>query len=111
MNEREARRIVRLRSGGVCEVCGGERATNFQHRKNRSQGGLWLASNGLDVCGSGTWGCHGRIHARPQEAYRNGWSVKSWADPALVPFLHHTLGRMYLDDLGDYHYQPAREVA
>lgn len=99
--EKEARRLVRERSGGLCEVCGVRPATNYQHRKNRSQGGQWSAVNGLDVCGSGTTGCHGRIHHSPAAAYEAGWSVKSWEDPAVVP-VRTTRGLVLLDDEGGW---------
>ncbi len=115
MNERECRRIVRLRSEGDCEVrikgfCLG-RATNFQHRKNRSQGGLWLPSNGLDVCGSGTTGCHGWIHANPEKAYASGWSVKSTKDPATTWFRHPMYGRVMPDDEGEFDFFHDEEEA
>lgn len=99
--EKEARRLVRERSGGICEVCGKARATNFQHRKNRSQAGQWSASNGLDVCGSGTTGDHGYIHAHPAESYERGWSVHSWDDPSEVP-VQTWRGWVLLDDEGSY---------
>jgi len=98
-NEKEARRLVAERSGGICEVCGANRATNFQHRKNRSQGGPWSASNGLHACGSGTTGCHGRMHQEPEEAYAFGWSVKGAADPASTP-VRTCYGWVLLDDEG-----------
>lgn len=106
MNEKECRRLVRLRSNGDCEVrivgfCLG-RASNFQHRKNRSQGGLFLPSNGLDVCGSGTTGCHGWIHSHPKLSRDNGWMVRGSDDPAEVPFRHWQWGWVRLDDRGDY---------
>jgi hypothetical protein len=98
-DEKTARRLVRERSGDVCEVCGASRATNFQHRVNRSQGGQWSASNGLHVCGSGTTGCHGRIHHSPEEAYALGWSVKGAFDPAETP-VRTCYGWVLLDDEG-----------
>lgn len=86
MAENSARLLVRQRSGGICEVCGAAKATNFQHRKNRSQGGEWSASNGLDVCGMGNLsGCHGFIHQNPEAAAAHGWTVRSGMDPAEVP--------------------------
>lgn len=100
-DEKVARKLVAERSGGVCEVCGAMRATNFQHRKNRSQGGRWSASNGLHVCGSGTTGDHGRIHHSPSEAYSFGWSVKSWQDPAETP-VRTAYGWVLLDDEGSW---------
>lgn len=124
MNERKARALVYARSAidgqnRLCEtriqgVCLG-RGMNFQHRKNRSQGGLWLPSNGLDVCGSGTTGCHGYITEHPAEATEKGWTVQSWAEPAEVPVLIHTIhyGHDYvlLDDDACYALAPARGAA
>ena len=86
--EKRARAVVRARSGGVCEVCGMARASNYQHRKNRSQcarSELWAPSNGLDVCGTGTTGCHGGIHGSPRWAYDLGLMVASYLDPAAAP--------------------------
>lgn len=100
--ERQARRLVRERSGGICEVCSAARATNFQHRKGRSQGGRWTASNGLDVCGSGTTGCHGYIHAHPDEACVKGWTVKSWDDERAVPVDLPAFGPVLLNDEGGW---------
>jgi hypothetical protein len=115
VNETTARRIVRQRSGGDCElriagVCEG-RATNLQHRKNRSQGGQWTPSNGLDVCGTGTRGCHGFIHQHPAMAREKGWTVPSWADPEKTPVEMWMWGSMQvfalLDNQGCAHlHQP-----
>ena len=114
MNEHQARALVRARSEGWCEVripdiCRG-RATNFQHRKNRSANGGWSPANGIDICGSGTTGCHGYIHANPAEATRWGWTVKSWDDPAITPVLlwtlHYQRAMVVLDDDACYHLAP-----
>lgn len=100
--EKEARRLVRERSGGVCEICGQQRATNFQHRKARSHSGSWSASNGLDVCGMGNaFGCHGYIHQNPDAACEYGWSVKSWDDERDIP-VRTIHGFVLLDDEGGY---------
>lgn len=40
MTESSARRIVRARSGGVCELCRSRRATSVAHRLPRSHGGV-----------------------------------------------------------------------
>jgi hypothetical protein len=112
VNERLARRIVRERSGGICEVCAVAYATNFHHRKNRSQGGGWCPSNGLDVCGSGTTGCHGFITAHPKLSYEYGYSVRmGLTDPAQVPVRLAGRGWTLLDPAGDYTsvYAPTRE--
>jgi hypothetical protein len=85
------------RSGGVCEVCGRERAREYQHRKAEGQGGEVSVVNGLAVCGFGnTSGCHGRIHSNPTEAYARGWSVRREHDPAAKPVQHAWLGWVLL---------------
>lgn len=77
-NETLARRLVYARSGGRCEVCGINRGCHWHHRKNRSQGGRWVASNGLHLCVY----CHKKITEGPTAAYDHGWSVRSGFDPA-----------------------------
>jgi len=100
--EKEARRLVRERSGGICEICGAQQATNFQHRKARAHAGIWSASNGLDVCGMGNaFGCHGYIHQNPDAACENGWSVKSWDDETTIP-VRTVHGLVLLDDEGSW---------
>lgn len=79
------REKLRARSLGVCELCGAAPATNFHHRKNRSQLGGHNLSNALHLCGSGTTGCHGLVTEHPKDAYDNGWSVRSGFNPADVP--------------------------
>lgn len=104
MSETEARRLVDLRSGGRCEGCG-RPATNFSHRCARSGGGLWLASNGLKLCGSGTTGCHGWIGANPVPAEVVGWRVLSGEHPTDVPVWIRSpflVGWHRLDDAGVY---------
>lgn len=103
--ERETRSIVAVRSGGWCEtripgVCLG-RATNMQHRKNRSQGGKWCPTGILHCCGSGTTGCHGYMHASPAVATEAGWTVRSTRDPATVPVRLHQ-GWVLLDTDGGW---------
>lgn len=77
--EQLARDIVDQRSQGWCEIripgeCRG-RATNWCHRIAEGQGGPWLASNGINGCGSGTTGCHGWTHRNPSLAEAHGWIV------------------------------------
>jgi hypothetical protein len=98
VNERRARRIVYARSGGWCEVCGGRGATQWHHRKNRSQGGKWTAANGLHLCAP----CHTHITHHPIAARDNGWSVLSGHDPAASRVrLAHRPGWCLLSDAGD----------
>lgn len=80
VSEESARRIVYERAGGKCELCG-RRATEYSHRKARSQGGKWSPTNALHLC----HGCHAYCHAHPEEAYEQGWFVRSTGDPAAVP--------------------------
>jgi hypothetical protein len=93
------RELLTLRSLGVCELCGAAKATNFHHRKNRSQGGAHDLSNALHLCGSGTTGCHGMVTEHPQDAFDNGWSVRSFAVPAETP-VKRMGSWVLLDDLG-----------
>jgi hypothetical protein len=91
MNQGKARKFVRDRSDGRCEarllgICLG-RAMSFHHRLRRSQGGLWTPSNGLDVCGDGTRGCHGALtntNGRYDEFHKMGLILRSGQDPLLV---------------------------
>jgi len=95
VNEREARKLVYARSGGVCEACGSERATEWHHRKNRSQGGLWTPSNGLHLGVA----CHRRITVNPRDAADEGYTVWSWQDHREVPVSRGGV-MVLLDDIG-----------
>lgn len=115
MNEQAARRIVRQRSGGVCEtriagVCRG-RAAEWHHRKNRSQGGKWAPSNGLHLCS----GCHLYITTHPAAAREKGWAVPSHADPAQTPvevwLWGHFQAPALLDDDGQFHLHREPELS
>jgi hypothetical protein len=82
--ENKGREDVYARSQGWCElqirVCTG-RGEEWQHRKNRSQGGTWDPANGLHVCSA----CHRYIHQHPTEAAEKGWTVKESGDPRTTP--------------------------
>lgn len=85
MIEAEARRIVRERSEGICEivvpgVCQ-KRAAGVHHRLKRSHGGPWAPSNLLDACGSGTTGCHGYTERNPTWAKEHGLWLMTNEDP------------------------------
>lgn len=87
----------------LCEVCGEQTPTNYQHRKARthcSPGELWAVSNGLAVCGQGNVsGCHGeRIHQQPRDAWAKGWTVRSHQDPRVVPVLRRGVWVLLGDD-------------
>lgn len=87
-----------------CARCG-EFITNNgsrHHRKFKSRGGGDEVSNGILLCGSGTTGCHGWVHANPGAAARVGFAVWKHESPRLVPVMHAIHGRVYLDDEGGY---------
>lgn len=96
----KVRADLRERAGSCCERCGVVFANNAHHRKNRSQGGLDDLSNLMLLCGSGTTGCHGYVTEHPADSYNHGWSVRSTADPSLVPVLYRGCW-VKLNDVGD----------
>jgi hypothetical protein len=101
--EGSCRDLVRKRSGGTCERCSVRLAESMHHRRFRSQGGPWVPSNILHLCGDGTTGCHGvltntRGHRAEFEAA--GWIVPSHADWREVPVLRHGVFVILLDDGG-----------
>lgn len=83
-DERRARAAVKERDQGLCVRCG-RPGNNWDHRKNRSQGGRWEATNGQTLCGSGTTGCHGWRTQNPAPALLEGFAVPSWERPELWP--------------------------
>lgn len=98
--ERRARRLVKRRSGGVCEiqvsreVCHG-RALDFSHRVREGQGGPWSASNGLHACR----GCHAWLDANRAAARAKGWSLRS-TDPLDGEVMYRNRRRVVLLDDG-----------
>lgn len=102
MNEHQARRIVRERSAGFCELCRAP-ATDYAHRRSRAQGGPWRPSNACHMCHA----CHMWTEAEPAAAAAGGWRlVHDNRDPALVPvWLAPAVawpGWWLLDDQGCY---------
>lgn len=80
------RSVILERSEGLCElripnVCTGWANRSPHHRKLRSQGGQNTMSNLVAVCGP----CHSHAHLHRYLAFRFGWIVKSYDDPAQVP--------------------------
>lgn len=92
-----------VRCGVSLYATGGSR----HHRQLRSQQPnprlLNRPSNLILLCGSGSTGCHGWVHAHPAEAYELGWLVHGWDDPSLVPVRYRIGDRFHmllLDDEG-----------
>jgi hypothetical protein len=102
----EARDKVEERSGGLCEIrepgCFNV-ATDWHHRKLRSQGGKWHVQNGLHLCRF----CHDLVtnpRGRRKEFEDNGWLVPSHEDPAKKDCLIYTwwFGHDYVLLLDEY---------
>lgn len=64
MNVSVVRKLLRERE---CRLCG-RVSSNGHHLVYRSQGGADDPDNIIPLCGSGTTGCHGKIHAHDHEA-------------------------------------------
>jgi len=99
-DERKARTDLAERDKGLCVRCG-RPGNNWDHRKNRSQGGRWAASNGQTLCGSGTVGCHGWVTQNPTFAVLDGFAVPGYARPELWPAWRKDAGWVIYFDAPD----------
>lgn len=108
MTKGTAQEIVRTRSGGWCELripghCLG-RGSNFGHRKPEGQGGEYIPSNGIRVCGMGNAsGCHRYQELNRIESYARGWLVRERDDHRKRPvwmWYRGVWGEWLLDDKG-----------
>lgn len=95
------RQIIRERSGGWCELCGLEHATDAHHRRPRGSGGSSrddtnTASNALALCR----GCHSLVENHRNVAKMFGWLVDQGVRPAAQEVLYRR-EFLYLDDLGN----------
>ncbi|WP_116044013.1 HNH endonuclease [Amycolatopsis palatopharyngis] len=99
MSVKKCRSLVERRSNGLCEICGQHVGETMHHRKREGQGGPWLPSNVLYLCGDGTTGHHGMVTNTRAVYYQAGWCVESWEDPhKRAVLLHH--GFVWLTDDG-----------
>lgn len=75
---------------------------SIHHREPRSHpfDRLHQPENLLQLCGSGTTGCHGWVHAHPARAYRLGYLVHTGKDPATIPVYYRTGGWQQLNPDG-----------
>ncbi|MEE8739022.1 MAG: hypothetical protein SOI66_08985 [Bifidobacterium sp.] len=101
--------LVDERDERRCICCGKPLETAFSasrhHRRMRSHPwpGLHETSNLIDVCGSGSTGCHGLIHANPALARSQGWLVSAYEDhPETVPINTYRHGWVLLDNQGNW---------
>jgi hypothetical protein len=96
----EVRAIVKGRDLGWCVRCGltvADSPHSIHHRIRRSQGGSHDPENLILLCGSGTTGCHGWVHAHPAEARDSGWLLKSHEDPLAVPVAYARPGGGFME--------------
>lgn len=84
---------------------------SIHHREPRSHpfDRLHQPENLLQLCGSGTTGCHGWVHAHPARAYRLGYLVHTGKDPATIPVYYRTGGWQQLNKDGTRHPCPPPE--
>lgn len=109
--------LVDARDRRCCIICGQPLeqalAASRHHRRMRSHSfpGLHETSNLIDVCGSGSTGCHGLIHGDPGFAYSQGWLVHSWDDhPEDIPVNTYLHGWVLLDNQGSWTpYEPTNK--
>jgi len=92
----KAKKVIRERSGGVCEGCAKVRASHIHHRLYKSRLGRGNVANGLHLC----VGCHGLAHTLFGE--QQGWSIRSGFDPLKVAVSHAVHGLVMFDDDGGF---------
>jgi len=104
------RALVLARDGYSCVCCGASIAGqrySLAHRLRASQGGKPVPSNLVVLLGLGAELCHGRVDFRRDPSDEaNGYSLRSYQDPLLVPvkvFSPAGAGlSLWLDDAGAY---------
>ena len=70
-----------------CVRCGRPAEGGSRHHRQLRRHGDHSAANLVLLCGSGTTGCHGWVHAHPADSYASGMLVHSWHEPESVPML------------------------
>lgn len=76
---------VDIRDNFCCVLCGRAIDGGSRHHRQLRRHGDHSPANIVLLCGSGTTGCHGWVHAHPAASYAQGWLVHSWHAPELVP--------------------------
>lgn len=108
--QEDARKIVRVRDGHNCQMCGRSIVnfpSNIHHRINRGSGGsarLERPSLLIRICGSGTTYCHGWVTEHATAAGALGWVLPKNnpdIDPEQEKILTHEYGWVLLSDTGD----------
>lgn len=97
-DETAIREAIPNRSGGICECCCKQRATDMHHRKNRSVGGEWTPANILYICRI----CHSwitREGSGPNSAaIKRGLAVRRSDNPERIPVQRLTGEVVFLSD-------------
>jgi hypothetical protein len=97
---RRSRKIVKERSGGICEApwCA-QLATDMHHVQSRARGGSDEASNLVHLCRES----HSQVHLNPEWATRQGLMKSAWGETMnkcpVCKQVHNQPRRR-----GDYHY-------
>lgn len=96
------RHQVNERSGGICERCGNNRATQHHHRRGRGMGSTRrpetnLPANALALCAP----CHSVTESNRTEALKFGYAVPQHRIPQDVPVFRRGMWVMLLND-GDF---------
>lgn len=99
-------RVVKKRSGGLCERCGGQ-GHSTHHLRNLSQGGEWSPQNCVRLCGDGATLCHGWVTTNPDAAHEEGFHLEAGEEPGSRPIRSRLHGRVLL--LADGSITPAPE--
>lgn len=103
---RLVKELVDMRDKQRCVRCGKSLYNipgSRHHRKLRSHASkaeMHLPSNLIDLCGSGTTGCHGWVHSHPHEAREHGWIVSAYQTPTEVAVDTSQYGRVLLTNEG-----------
>lgn len=100
------RAAVWLRCNGYCERCGIPLAADWalHHRKLRSRGGKDEITNYAALHHFCHNGGTNSVHAKPDDATRDGFMVHSWDDPARVPLRLPDNALVLLTPEGTYDY-------
>ena len=106
----ETRRMVAGRDGYRCVRCGDDldriwsgHSIHHRHLRSHPYEHVHSPANLICLCGSGTTGCHGWVHAHPAKAREYGWIVFMGNEhPETVPVWDARRGWMLLDDGGGW---------
>jgi len=85
-----------------CVRCGRWIDGGSRHHRQLRRFGDHSTANLILLCGSGTTGCHGWVHAHPKISYENGWLVHGWHESAAVPLLTYGGRWRLLNSEGSY---------